>query len=59
MAGAGPANAAGPCSLIGTRATAGGHEAQLQCSNPIAFIDGIGSTVTQADENARLASGIG
>lgn len=52
--GVGPASAAGPCSLITTRTTAGGHEAQLQCSNPIAFIDGFGSTIGDANREGLL-----
>ena len=41
------------------RAISGGHEMKGSCAKPTMFFSGVGSTVTQAEENARLSSGVG
>ena len=41
------------------RAISGGYEVKGSCSKPTVFFSGVGSTVTQAAENARLSSGVG
>ncbi|MFD4639722.1 hypothetical protein ACFWN2_20575 [Lentzea sp. NPDC058436] len=41
------------------RAVSGGYEVKASCTKPTVFFSGVGGTVTQAAENARLASGIG
>ncbi|WP_394613554.1 hypothetical protein JNUCC0626_26930 [Lentzea sp. JNUCC 0626] len=51
---AGPANAAGPCSVSNTRTTPGGHMVKLHCSSPTAFIDGFGTTVGDANREGLL-----
>lgn len=41
------------------RAVSGGYQVKGSCSKPTVFFSGVGSTVTQAAENARLSSGVG
>ncbi|MCP2251072.1 hypothetical protein [Lentzea aerocolonigenes] len=41
------------------RAVSGGYEVKGSCSKPTVFFSGVGPTVTQAAENARLSSGVG
>lgn len=47
------------CSHSLVRAISGGYEVKGSCSKPTVFFSGVGSTVTQAAENARLSSGVG
>jgi hypothetical protein len=47
------------CSHSLVRRVSGGFEVQGACSKPTVFFSGVGSTVTQAAENARLSSGVG
>lgn len=47
------------CSHSLVRAVSGGYEVKGSCSKPTVFFSGVGSTVTQAAENARLSSGVG
>ncbi|MFD4675508.1 hypothetical protein ACFWNN_37675 [Lentzea sp. NPDC058450] len=47
------------CSHDFIRAVPGGYKIDASCTKPTIFFEGVGATVTQAAENARLASGIG
>jgi hypothetical protein len=47
------------CGHYLVRAISGGYEVKGSCSKPTVFFSGVGSTVTQAAENARLSSGVG
>ncbi|MGW6448529.1 hypothetical protein [Lentzea sp. NPDC055074] len=46
------------CTHDRVRAISGGYEVKASCSKPTVFFSGVGGTVTQAVENARLSSGI-
>jgi len=47
------------CTHDTVRAISGGYEVKGGCTKPTVWFSGVGSTVTQAAENARLSSGVG
>ncbi|MFJ5990852.1 hypothetical protein [Lentzea sp. NPDC092896] len=47
------------CTHDRVRAVSGGYEVSGGCTKPTIWFSGVGATVTQAAENARLSSGVG